>query len=122
MRGVADLSTTDQSALADLADVERVLAGDVNAFEGIVRRWQGPLVNMAWRYCRLDGCIIGRVAAVVAAGASDSRARVALAGNPYSMAKTAYTAASRVTLFGSMATGADAGCPATENELITALG
>jgi RNA polymerase sigma-70 factor (ECF subfamily) len=29
-----------------------VLAGDVQAFEGIVRRWQGPLVNMAWRYCR----------------------------------------------------------------------
>ena len=39
-------------ANADLADVDRVLAGDVNAFEGIVRRWQGPLVNMAWRYCR----------------------------------------------------------------------
>jgi RNA polymerase sigma-70 factor (ECF subfamily) len=38
-----------------LADVERVLAGDVNAFEGIVRRWQGPLVNMAWRYCRDRG-------------------------------------------------------------------
>lgn len=37
---------------ADLADVDRVLAGDVNAFEGIVRRWQGPLVNMAWRYSR----------------------------------------------------------------------
>jgi RNA polymerase sigma-70 factor (ECF subfamily) len=36
----------------DLADVDRVLAGDVRAFEGIVRRWQGPLVNMAWRYCR----------------------------------------------------------------------
>jgi RNA polymerase sigma-70 factor, ECF subfamily len=39
----------------DLADVERVLAGDVQAFEGIVRRWQGPLVNMAWRYCRDRG-------------------------------------------------------------------
>ena len=36
----------------DLADFTRVLAGDVQAFEGIVRRWQGPLVNMAWRYCR----------------------------------------------------------------------
>ncbi len=36
----------------DAADVCRVLAGDVAAFEGIVRRWQGPLVNMAWRYCR----------------------------------------------------------------------
>jgi RNA polymerase sigma-70 factor (ECF subfamily) len=36
----------------DLADVTRVLAGDVEAFEGIVRRWQAPLINMAWRYCR----------------------------------------------------------------------
>jgi RNA polymerase sigma-70 factor, ECF subfamily len=39
----------------DLADVERVLAGDARAFEGIVQRWQGPLVNMAWRYCRDRG-------------------------------------------------------------------
>jgi RNA polymerase sigma-70 factor (ECF subfamily) len=39
----------------DLADVERVLAGEIQAFEGIVRRWQGPLVNMAWRYCRDRG-------------------------------------------------------------------
>jgi RNA polymerase sigma-70 factor (ECF subfamily) len=40
------------SAVADLTDVESVLAGNVQAFEGLVRRWQGPLVNMAWRYCR----------------------------------------------------------------------
>ena len=46
---------TSRGAEADLADVERVLAGDVNAFEGIARRWQGPLVNMAWRYCRDRG-------------------------------------------------------------------
>jgi len=39
----------------DQADVTRVLAGDVAAFEGIVRRWQGPLVNMAWRYSRDRG-------------------------------------------------------------------
>lgn len=39
----------------DAADVDRVLAGDVHAFEGIVRRWQGPLINMAWRYCRDRG-------------------------------------------------------------------
>lgn len=44
-----------READADLADVERVLAGDVNAFEGVVRRWQAPLVNMAWRYCRDRG-------------------------------------------------------------------
>jgi RNA polymerase sigma-70 factor (ECF subfamily) len=43
------------SAEVDLADVDRVLAGEVEAFEGIVRRWQGPLVNMAWRYCRDRG-------------------------------------------------------------------
>jgi RNA polymerase sigma-70 factor (ECF subfamily) len=39
----------------DRADVARVLAGDVAAFEGIVRRWQSPLVNLAWRYCRDRG-------------------------------------------------------------------
>ena len=43
------------SAEEDLADVNRVLSGEVQAFEGIVRRWQGPLVNMAWRYCRDRG-------------------------------------------------------------------
>jgi len=31
------------SASDDQADVERVLSGDVAAFEGIVRRRQGPL-------------------------------------------------------------------------------
>ena len=45
-------SSNARKAAEDLADVERVLAGDANSFEGIVRRWQGPLVNMAWRYCR----------------------------------------------------------------------
>jgi hypothetical protein len=33
--------TLRQTPSQDLADVERVLAGDVRAFEGIVRRWQG---------------------------------------------------------------------------------
>lgn len=36
---------------ADALDVDKVLAGDASAFEGIVRRWQGPLVNLAWRFC-----------------------------------------------------------------------
>jgi RNA polymerase sigma-70 factor, ECF subfamily len=45
----------ETGANADLVDVDRVLAGDTDAFEGIVRRWQGPLVNMAWRYCRDRG-------------------------------------------------------------------
>jgi RNA polymerase sigma-70 factor (ECF subfamily) len=40
------------SASEDQADVERVLAGEIAAFEGIVRRWQGPLVNLAYRFCR----------------------------------------------------------------------
>jgi len=43
------------SASDDQADVERVLAGDSAAFEGIVRRWQGPLVNLAYRFCRDRG-------------------------------------------------------------------
>ncbi len=43
---------TRLSADADQADVEKVLAGDVDAFENIVRRWQGPLVNLAYRFCR----------------------------------------------------------------------
>jgi len=37
---------------ADIAAIDRVLSGDVNAFESIVLRWQGPLINMAWRYTR----------------------------------------------------------------------
>jgi RNA polymerase sigma-70 factor (ECF subfamily) len=48
-------TTAPNPADADLADVARVLAGDVGAFEGIVRRWQGPIINMAWRYCRDRG-------------------------------------------------------------------
>jgi RNA polymerase sigma-70 factor, ECF subfamily len=51
----AHMTAAPTSATEDLADVDRVLAGDVQAFEGIVRRWQGPLVNMAWRYCRDRG-------------------------------------------------------------------
>jgi RNA polymerase sigma-70 factor (ECF subfamily) len=40
------------SAEEDAADVAKVLAGDVSAFEPIVRRWQKPLVNLAYRFCR----------------------------------------------------------------------
>jgi RNA polymerase sigma-70 factor (ECF subfamily) len=36
----------------DQEDVDRVLAGDISAFERIVYRWQGPLVNLAYRFCR----------------------------------------------------------------------
>ena len=40
------------SAEEDAADVAKVLAGDVPAFEAIVRRWQKPLINLAYRFCR----------------------------------------------------------------------
>jgi RNA polymerase sigma-70 factor, ECF subfamily len=40
------------TASEDAADVDCVLAGDVAAFEALVRRWQGPLVNLAYRFCR----------------------------------------------------------------------
>jgi RNA polymerase sigma-70 factor (ECF subfamily) len=36
----------------DVADVARVVAGDINAFEGIVLRWQRRLISLAWRFCR----------------------------------------------------------------------
>ena len=36
----------------DQAAVEKVLAGDASAFEDIVRRWQRPIVNLAYRFCR----------------------------------------------------------------------
>jgi RNA polymerase sigma-70 factor (ECF subfamily) len=44
--GERQVAGTDEDA------VERVQDGDVQAFEEIVGRWQGPLVNLAWRYCR----------------------------------------------------------------------
>lgn len=43
------------SAEEDAADVARVLAGEVTAFEAIVRRWQKPLINLAYRFCRDRG-------------------------------------------------------------------
>ena len=43
------------SVTEDQSDVEKFLAGDVSAFEGIVRRWQGPLVNLAYRFCHDRG-------------------------------------------------------------------
>jgi RNA polymerase sigma-70 factor (ECF subfamily) len=36
----------------DLADVAGVVAGDVDAFAGIVGRWQQRLLGLAWRFCR----------------------------------------------------------------------
>lgn len=34
------------------ATIEAVLKGDTAAFASIVERWQGPLVNLAYRFCR----------------------------------------------------------------------
>jgi RNA polymerase sigma-70 factor (ECF subfamily) len=34
------------------AAIESVLHGDTAAFASIVERWQGPLVNLAYRFCR----------------------------------------------------------------------
>jgi RNA polymerase sigma-70 factor, ECF subfamily len=39
------------NAAADRADIARVRAGDVEAFAAIVRRWQTPLINLAYRFC-----------------------------------------------------------------------
>jgi RNA polymerase sigma-70 factor (ECF subfamily) len=39
----------------DAVLVDRVLGGDTQAFAEIVQHWQGPLINMAWRYCRDRG-------------------------------------------------------------------
>jgi RNA polymerase sigma-70 factor (ECF subfamily) len=54
LTATANSARSDRAEL-DRADVERVLAGETRAFEGIVQRWQGPIVNMAWRYCRDRG-------------------------------------------------------------------
>src|SRR5580693_10226833 len=43
------------SVSEDQSAVERVLAGDISAFEEIVQRWQAPLVNLAYRFCHDRG-------------------------------------------------------------------
>ena len=45
-------SRTGRADAADVEDVRRVLAGDTAAFSAIVERWQGRLINLAWRFCR----------------------------------------------------------------------
>ena len=40
------------AASDDASDVSLVIAGDFSAFERIVARWQGPLINLAYRFCR----------------------------------------------------------------------
>ncbi len=43
--------TAGLNASSDETAVDRILAGDIEAFERVVERWQGPLMNLAWRYC-----------------------------------------------------------------------
>ncbi len=45
-------SAAPRTAEDDRRDAGRVIAGETGAFEGIVRRWQSPLVNLAYRFCR----------------------------------------------------------------------
>ncbi|HLJ78765.1 MAG TPA: sigma-70 family RNA polymerase sigma factor [Acidobacteriaceae bacterium] len=45
----------DRAEIDDRAVVNRVLAGETDAFAVLVERWQLPLVNLAWRYCRDRG-------------------------------------------------------------------
>jgi RNA polymerase sigma-70 factor (ECF subfamily) len=47
--------TDDQRGVDDRRDAAMVLAGDTRAFEGIVRRWQGQLINLAYRFCHDRG-------------------------------------------------------------------
>jgi RNA polymerase sigma-70 factor (ECF subfamily) len=49
------VETSRVSANEDQADIEKVLSGDISAFEGIVRRWQRPLINLAYRFCHDRG-------------------------------------------------------------------
>jgi RNA polymerase sigma-70 factor, ECF subfamily len=43
------------TALEDHVAIDRVLDGDTAAFAVIVRHWQVPLVNLAYRFCRDRG-------------------------------------------------------------------
>ncbi len=47
--------SSNRRADDDREDAARVIAGDTQAFEGIVRRWQSPLINLAYRFCRDSG-------------------------------------------------------------------
>jgi RNA polymerase sigma-70 factor, ECF subfamily len=45
---MAILSTSEEEEAA----IKRVLDGETSAFSVIVERWQGPLINLAYRFCR----------------------------------------------------------------------
>lgn len=44
--------TADTPAKRDKADAALAAAGDTQAFERLVVRWQGRLLGLAWRFCR----------------------------------------------------------------------
>lgn len=50
-RRVPVAAQAGSNAERDRDDAARVVAGETTAFEGIVRRWQGPLINLAYRFC-----------------------------------------------------------------------
>lgn len=49
------MHSTRKNGGDDESIVDRVLAGDTDAFEEIVRRWQRPLFNLAYRFSRDQG-------------------------------------------------------------------
>lgn len=46
------MDSTRKNGGDDESAVDRVLAGDIDAFEEIVSRWQKPLLNLAYRFSR----------------------------------------------------------------------
>jgi RNA polymerase sigma-70 factor (ECF subfamily) len=52
---VSDVPLMVESGDQDREDVDRVLSGNAEAFAGIVSRWQRPLKNLAYRFCRDHG-------------------------------------------------------------------
>lgn len=49
------MQARDTSGDEDRRNVRRVLDGDVEAYRNIVERWQGPLIHLAYRFCRDRG-------------------------------------------------------------------
>ena len=51
-RGPSPRVSPNDAQDQDDVDIRRVVAGDLDAFEGIVRRWQRRIVSLAWQFCR----------------------------------------------------------------------
>ena len=52
---LSSIATGQREPSFEEAIVDRILSGETQAFSEIVKRWQAPLINMAWRYCRDRG-------------------------------------------------------------------